>query len=250
LIIIGGIGFFVWGDVVKYKFHLKKYSFHSKIVLSTTGILIIGGWILFAIFEWNNPATIGNYGAGTKILASLFMSVSPRTAGFNTVEMASLTNGGNLLTICLMFIGGSPGSTAGGAKTTTIAVIVLSAIASAKRYSETHIFCRKFEDDAYPNAGVVISLYFALIIVCVLAICGIENAAGYSLTEILFEVVSAVATVGLSHGITANLHVVSKLILIALMFIGRVGGFTLILVFSSEKQPVTISRIAEKLIIG
>lgn len=250
LIIIGGIGFFVWGDVVRHRHHLKRYSFHSKIVLATTGFLIAVGWILFAVLEWNNPATIGNENAGTKILAALFMSVSPRTAGFNTVDMAGLTNSGNLLTMVFMFIGGSPGSTAGGIKTTTIAVFVLSAIAASRRFSETHVFKRKFEDDAYPQAGVLLTLYFTLMIVCTLIIGAVEAGKGYSFSSIMFEVISALGTVGLSHGITPQLHVVSQLILIMLMYIGRVGGFTLILVFSSEKKPVPISRVAERLIIG
>lgn len=256
LIIVGGIGFFVWGDVVKNGYHLKKYSFHSKIVLSTTGILVLVGWALFMAFEWNNPSTIGNLDAGAKVLASLFMSVSPRTAGFNTVETGGLSGAGNILTIVYMFIGGSPGSTAGGIKTTTLAVIVLSAVATSKRYSETHIFKRKFEDDAYPQAGVVIALYFAAIVLSALVICAVEGAvtaegsAAVSANQVVFEVVSAVGTVGLSCGITAGLHVVSKLILVFLMFIGRVGGFTLILVFSNERKPVSISRVAEHVIIG
>jgi trk system potassium uptake protein TrkH len=250
LIIIGGIGFFVWGDVVKNKHHIKSYSFHSKVVLSTTLGLLLAGWVLFALFEWNNPATIGNKDAGTKILAALFMSVSPRTAGFNTVDMASLTNSGSLLTLVLMFIGGSPGSTAGGIKTTTLAVFVLSAIATSKRYSETHIFNRKIEDEAYHQAGVVIALYASIIIISALAIGGIEESAGYSFDAIMFEVVSAAGTVGLSQGITSQLHIVSKLILILLMYMGRVGGYTLILVFSNERKPVKISRVAGRLIIG
>jgi trk system potassium uptake protein TrkH len=251
LIIIGGIGFFIWGDVVKYNIHFKKYSFHSKIVLSTTGILILSGWVLFAVFEWNNPATIGDYGVGTKILASLFMAVSPRTAGFNTVDIASLSNSGSLLTMIYMFIGGSPGSTAGGIKTTTIAVFFLSSIATAKRYDETHAFKRRFEDDAYHQAGVVIGLYFTLIIISVLIIGAVERESGFSLLALLFEVISAVGTVGLSYGnITPGLSIISQLIIVALMYCGRVGGFTLILIFSNEKKPVTISRVADKLIIG
>lgn len=250
LIIIGGIGFFVWGDVVRNKHRIKKYSFHSKVVLATTGALIIVGWALFMAFEWNNPLTIGNESAGTKVLASLFMSVSPRTAGFNTVDMAGLSGSGSVLTVIYMFIGGSPGSTAGGLKTTTLAVFVLSAVATSRRYTETHVFQRKFEDDAYAQAGVAVTLYLVASVVSVLIISAIEGAVGLGVQQIVFEVVSAVGTVGLSCGITAGLHVVSQLILIVLMFIGRVGGFTLILIFSNEKKPVKISRVAERLIIG
>jgi trk system potassium uptake protein TrkH len=240
----------VWGDIVKHKHHIKAYSFHSKIVLSTTAALIVVGWLLFAIFEWNNEATIGNLDVGSKILASLFMSVSPRTAGFNTVEMASLTNSGSLLTLVLMFIGGSPGSTAGGIKTTTLAVFLLCAVATSKRYSETHIFKRRVENEAYHQAGVVVALYVTLIIISALAIGGLEEGMGYSFDAILFEVVSATGTVGLSYGITAQLHILSKIILILLMYFGRVGGYTLILVFSNERKPVKISRVPDRLIIG
>lgn len=252
LIVVGGIGFFVWGDVVKHKYRIKKYCFHSKIVLSTTAALIVAGWALFAVFEWNNAETIGGLDAGSKILASLFMSVTPRTAGFNSVNVAGLTNSGSVLTTVFMFIGGSPGSTAGGLKTTTIAVLVFSAIATSKRYTETHIFKKKFEDDAYPQAGVILMLYLAAAVISVLAIGAIESGAGNALSTqaIVFEVVSASGTVGLSYGITAGLHVVSKLILILLMFIGRVGGFTFILIFSNDKKPVKISRIAERIVIG
>lgn len=254
LIIIGGIGFFVWGDVVKNRHHIRRYSFHSKIVLTTTGFLVLIGWIAFAVFEWNNPATIGNADAGTKILAALFMSVSPRTAGFNTVEMSGLSGAGHILTIVYMFIGGSPGSTAGGIKTTTLAVLVLSAIATSKRYAETHIFKRRFEDDAHSQAGAVLALYIAAAIICSLIICavegGIHGSAAVDSSFIVFEVVSAVGTVGLSCGITAGLHVVSQLILVLLMYFGRVGGFTFILVFSNERKPVSISRVAEHMIIG
>lgn len=250
LIIIGGIGFFVWGDAVKHKFKLKNYSLHAKIALATTGFLLAFGWVLFALFEWNNPATLGDKDVGTKLLASLFLSVTPRTAGFNTVNTAGLSNASGALTTVYMFIGGSPGSTAGGVKTTTIAVLLFFAVATSKRYSETHVFRRKLEDDSLSQASVIVSLYFAAIFASVLAISAIEGASGVGSDQVVFEVVSAVGTVGLSRGITAGLHVVSKLILVALMFFGRVGGYTLILVFAKERSPVTISRVAEHIIIG
>lgn len=256
LIIVGGVGFFVWSDVVKHGVHFKHYSLHSKLVLVTTGILVFVGWLLFAAFEWNNPATIGDCDVATKLFASLLMSVSPRTAGFNSVEMGGFTGAGSVLTIVYMFIGGSPGSTAGGIKTTTLAVLFSSVVATSKRYAETHVFKRRFEDDAYPQAGVVVMLYVAAVLVSTIAICAIEEAVAVDgaavgdASQIVFEVVSAVGTVGLSCGITAQLHLASRIILILLMFMGRVGGFTLILVFSNERKPVSISRVYEHVIIG
>ncbi len=249
LIIVGGIGFFVWGDIVHHGIHLKKYSFHSKVVLTVTGILIAFGWILFAVFEWNNPATIGNENAGVKILASLFMSVTPRTAGFNAVDYAGITPAGNALTTMLMFIGGSPGSTAGGIKTTTAAVFVLAMIATARRRDEIHLFKRRFENDSVAQAGAVVCLYLLVIVLSVLLIGGAEGTK-FGLDSEIFEVVSAVGTVGLSRGITPGLHAFSKVVLVILMYFGRVGGFTLVLIFSSENKPVAMSRVAERIIIG
>ncbi|MCM1546423.1 MAG: Trk family potassium uptake protein [Clostridiales bacterium] len=250
LIIIGGIGFFVWGDVVHHGIHIKKYSFHSKVVLSTTGVLIVLGWALFMAFEWNNPETIGNYGAGTKVMSSLFMAITPRTAGFASVDYANMTGAGNALTTALMMIGGSPGSTAGGLKTTTLAVFVLSMWATSRRYDEVHLYKRRFEGDASHQAGAIVCLYILIAAASTMIICAIEGADSASLGAVAFEVVSAVGTVGLSQGLTAGLHAVSKVILILLMYFGRVGGLTLVLIFSGEKKPVAISRVADKIIVG
>lgn len=249
LIVVGGIGFFVWGDVVRHGIHLKKYSFHSKVVLTTTGILIGLSWVLFMIFEWNNPGTVGEKGVGTKILATLFMAVTPRTAGFGSVDYGSMSAAGNALTTVLMFIGGSPGSTAGGIKTTTLAVFLLTALATSRRYEETHVFKRRFEGEAGAQASATVCLYVVVIITSVLLIGGVEGAK-FQLQEIVFEVVSAVGTVGLSCGITTGLTAFSQVVLVFLMIFGRVGGYTLILLFSHEKKPVAISRVAERIIIG
>ncbi len=254
LIIIGGIGFFVWGDVVHHGINVKKYSFHSKVVLTVTGVLIILGWALFMAFEWNNPATLGDKGVGTKILGSLFMSVTPRTAGFASIDYGEMSGAGNALTMVLMLVGGSPGSTAGGLKTTTLAVFLLSTLATARRKDEVHLYNRRFENDASHQSGAIVCIYILVTILSTMIICAIEGAGivgkTVSLEEVVFEVVSAVGTVGLTQGITAGLHAASKVILVLLMFFGRVGGFTLVLVFSGEKKPVTISRVAERIIVG
>ena len=249
LIIIGGIGFFVWGDVVHHGIHIKKYSFHSKVVLTTTGVLIVLGWALFMAFEWNNPGTIGNWGVGTKIMSSLFMSVTPRTAGFAAVDYGSMSGAGNALTMTLMLIGGSPGSTAGGLKTTTLAVFVLSMWATSRRYDEVHLYKRRFETDASHQAGAIVCLYILIAVASTMLLCAVEGV-NMPLDKAAFEVVSAIATVGLSQGITAGLHAFSKVLLVMLMFFGRVGGFTLVLIFSGEKKPVALSRVADKIIVG
>lgn len=253
LIVIGGIGFFVWGDVVHHGIFIKRYSFHSKVVLSTTLGLIVLGWALFMACEWNNPATIGNYGVGAKIMSTLFMAITPRTAGFAALEYGNMSGAGNALTMALMLIGGSPGSTAGGLKTTTLAVFVLATLATARRDNEVHLFNRRFENDASHQAGSIVCIYILVAVVSTIIICAIEGAGisgGVPLDSIAFEVVSAIGTVGLSHGITAGLHIATKIILILLMFFGRVGGFTLMLIFTGENKPVAISRVPDKIIIG
>ncbi|MDE6690478.1 MAG: Trk family potassium uptake protein, partial [Clostridia bacterium] len=247
------IGFFVWGDVVHHGIHIKKYSFHSKVVLSTTLGLIILGWALFMAFEWNNPATIGNYGAGSKVMSSLFMAITPRTAGFASVYYENMSGAGNALTMALMLIGGSPGSTAGGLKTTTLAVFILATVATARRENEVHLYNRRFENDASHQAGAIVCIYILVTVLSTIIICAIEGAGisgGVPLEKIAFEVVSAVGTVGLSQNLTASLHAASKVILILLMFFGRVGGFTLVLIFTGEKKPVSLSRVADKIIVG
>lgn len=250
LIIIGGIGFFVWGDVVKFGIRFKKYSLHSKLALTVTGALLLGGWALFLIFEWNNPSTLGEKSVGIKILASFFLAVTPRTAGFNIVNYSEMTAAGSGLTVILMFIGGSPGSTAGGIKTVTLAVCVLSLIANCHRYEEIHIFNRRLENEAPAQASAVVCLYIMLAVLSVIIISAIEVNSAVTLEDSIFEVVSAIATVGLTRGITPTLHVASKLILVFLMYLGRLGGFTIILIFGGEKKPVPMSRVPEKLLIG
>lgn len=249
LIIIGGIGFFVWGDIVKNGIHVTKYTLHTKIVLTVTAVLVFVGWLLFALIEWNNPDTIGNESVGTKLLATLFMSVTPRTAGFNNVDYANMSAAGILLSDMLMFVGGSPGSTAGGVKTTTMVVFLLSAISVARRKDEVHLFKRRFEKDAAVQACAVVCLYLFLIVASCIIILAAEGDA-FTLEEVSFEVLSAVNTVGLSMGITAKLGIVSKLVLMLLMTLGRVGGFTFILLFAGEKKPVTISCVSEKIMVG
>ncbi len=248
LILIGGIGFFVWHDVKKHKWRLRRYSLHAKTALITTAILTLLGWLLFALFEWNNPQTIGNFSVGGKLISSLFMSVTPRTAGFATVNYANLTQGSSILTIVYMFIGGSPGSTAGGIKTTTLAVLIIAAIATARRKEETVAFGKRYDGEVVFQASAIIVLYVTATLIGVICLCFAEPQA--SLTAIVTEVVSALCTVGLSANLTPELTVFSQIVICLLMFFGRVGGYTFILIFSSQRKAVKIIHPKEDVMVG
>ena len=182
-----------------------------------------------------------------KVLASLFQSVSPRTAGFNTVDLSKLSESGNLLTDFLMLIGGSPGSTAGGIKTTTVAVLFLSALSSAKGRMRVNAFRYSIDRETLRQASSVVMIYLALALTAILTLCAIEP---FSLKEITFEVCSAVGTVGLTLGVTPQLGAVSRLILILLMYAGRLGGLTFVLLFSERRSEPPIERPAGKILIG
>ena len=245
LIIIGGIGFFVWSDIISNRFKFKKYQLHTKVVLATTGILLLSGTVLFFVFEYNYA--FKDLSIGDKILASLFQSVTPRTAGFAAVDQSKLSESGSILTIIFMFIGGSPGSTAGGIKTTTVAVMVLSVIAYAQEDHDVTAFKRKIEDKMVRRSCAIIFIYFIFVLTATLIICMFEP---YSVIDILFETVSAVGTVGLSMGITAQLTVLSRIILIVLMFAGRVGALSFVLALAGKQNVAHLERPTGKIMIG
>lgn len=219
LIILGGLGFFVWNDLTCFR---KKMELHTKIVLVTTSVLLILGFITFFIFEFNNPETMGNMNIWQKMMASLFQSTTLRTAGFNTIDQAALTPPSMVMSILLMFIGGSPGSTAGGIKTVTIAVLILTCISVLRGRSNVVVSMRKINNRCIMNAVTmfVFGMVFVALGTFVLAV---SNGA----MEAAFEAISAFATVGLSTGITQELDIFSKIVLIFLMFFGRVGLITL-----------------------
>ncbi len=219
LIVVGGIGFNVWRDIVKKKNNIRKYSLQTKIVLLTTSILITLPALYFYLFEFN-------FLQGTdRILASLFQSITTRTAGFNTMSFASMSEVGKAMSIMLMLIGGSPGSTAGGMKTTTFAVLIISTIAIFRQENEAHIFDRRIEIQTVKNAITIFMLYLCLFIAASFIICTLENIP---LLDSMFEVASAIGTVGLTLGHTPHLSNVSRIIIIMMMFLGRVGGLTFI----------------------
>ena len=246
LIVIGGIGFIVWSDVIKFKFNLKKYELHSKIVLTATASLIIVGALVFFVFESKN-GVLANSSIKESILVSLFQSVTPRTAGFNTINWADITQGTSLFTIFLMLVGGSPGSTAGGMKTTTLVVLIMSAVASSRQQNGITIFKRKLDGETVKQASAVFTLYFTGFLVGSLLLCYFEpNSA----IVIMFEVSSALGTVGSSMGITTTLCSVSKVVIMILMYAGRVGALTLMLTLSAKKKTAPIERPTEKILIG
>jgi len=245
LIIIGGLGFLVWSDIAKNRFNLKKYSLHSKIVLTATTALIVGGTVFFFITE--NNAALAGMSFPEKLLHAFFLSASPRTAGFNAVDLGELSQSGKLMTIVFMLIGGSPGSTAGGIKTTTIVVLVVGAISFAKGSSGICIFKRRLDDDDVKRAAAILSIYIIIIIIAVSVLCMIEP---FPLDDMVFEVASAVGTVGLTLGITPSLSLVSKIILIILMFGGRIGALSLAMVLAEKRVPILTDRPVEKILIG
>ncbi|MBE6955275.1 MAG: potassium uptake protein, TrkH family [Ruminococcaceae bacterium] len=227
LVIIGGLGFFVWEDLWNYRSR-RKLSVHTKMVLLISGFLILLGWGLFAVAEWTNDATIGSFSPSEKILVSLFQSVSPRTAGFATIDQASLTDVSKMMTMTLMFIGGSSGSTAGGVKTVTVGVLFLAALYTARGKKEPHVFGRTISREQINQALSVFLIMMGLAAIGSFLLCFLEQAP---FLDCAYETVSALATVGLSTGLTGELCAVSKIILIIYMFFGRVGVMTISLGF-------------------
>jgi trk system potassium uptake protein TrkH len=245
LIILGGMGFIVLDDIRMHRFNAHKYSLHTKITLSVSGMLILLGFVLFYVFE--NNGQLADFTFGEKIIASLFQSVTPRTAGYNSIDTSGLTEASVLLTIALMFIGGSSGSTAGGIKTSTLAILVMSAVSSIRRTNSMTIYKRTINDKTFRYAASIVSIYLFMIIAAAVIICAVEPV---SLKEALFESTSALGTVGLSLGITPALGITAKTVITFLMFAGRLGWITLLLAFAKKHIAPTIKRPGEKILIG
>ncbi len=241
LIIIGGLGFITWEDVKNHGIHVRKYRMQSKVILTTTIILIMLPALYFFFFEFSG------FSMKERILASFFQSVTPRTAGYNTVDLNRMTEGAQGILIVLMLIGGSPGSTAGGMKTTTMAVLIATAISVFKRKEDPQYFGRRIANETIKYAATVFLMYISLFFVGALVISAIEQIP---LIDCLYETASAVGTVGLTLGITPHLTTVSKVILIMLMYFGRVGGLTLIFAALSEKGTNLSKLPQEKITVG
>lgn len=246
LILVGGIGFLVWEDALRWKWHISRYRLHSKVVLAAAVALVAGGTLFMFLFEYGKPSMEGK-NLGEQILCSFFQAVTPRTAGFNTMDLNQLSPSSQMLMVCLMFIGGSPGSTAGGIKTTTMTILLLTIWTEFKKRKDVELFKRRVEGEVIRHAACILMFYGSLAFVSSMIICAVE---GIGAKEVIFEVVSALCTVGLSLGITAEVGVLSHVILILLMFIGRVGGITILIAFSSRLSAIPSKLPTEKIAVG
>lgn len=246
LILIGGTGFFVWDDITVNKLKFSKYKLHTKLVLISTAVLVVSGTLFFFMTE--RDTVLEGLRIGSKIKASAFMAVTPRTAGFNTTDIASMSSSGKLLTIILMFIGGNPGSTAGGVKTTTVIIFLLSAWSSLKNRSEINIMKRRLESDVLKRAASVITINITLIIISMLLMSAAQPEL--DLSDLAIEIFSAIDTVGMSTGITRELNTFSRYIVIFLMYCGRVGSLSFALLFTEQKTPDSLLNPVEKINIG
>ncbi len=252
LIVIGGIGFAVAFDIGnKFTKHRRKMSFHSKLVLSITAFLIFVPALLFGIFEWNNPGTIGSFNTWDKIVNCLFQSITPRTAGFATYDMSLLKPQSRMLTDVLMLIGGSPASTAGGIKTTTLFVALLAIFRRSNSKGDVVFMKKQIPNKLIRKSTRIVNLALLITFVSTFLIVIIEGGS-VTIGAAMFEVISALSTVGLSLGITPGLALLSKLLLILLMFVGRVGAITLLVAFVGKMKSINeeIEYPDSKIMIG
>lgn len=241
LIVIGGIGFMTWDDIRSHKLHVRKYRMQSKVIITTTAALIAAAAGYFFFFEFSYMQF------PVRFWSSMFQAITPRTAGFNTVDLTSISESGLAVMILLMLVGGSPGSTAGGMKTTTFAVLLSTSVSVFHRKQHTHFFGRRITDDTIRNAATILMMYLVLFLGGGIVISRME---GIPLLTALYETASAVGTVGLSLGITAQLGTVSQTILIMLMYFGRVGGLTLIFAALPGNQGTSSRFPQERLTVG
>lgn len=241
LIITGGIGFLTWEDIKTNKWHIRHYRMQSKVIFSATAILILVPTAYFFFFEFSDLEL------GKRFLVSLFQAVTPRTAGFNTVNASELSQTGNTVVTVLMLIGGAPGSTAGGMKVTTIAVLFATTLSVFRKRDSAHIFGRRILDDAIKNAATILVMYVTLFVLGAMVISSIE---GLPITTCLYETASAIGTVGLTMGITPSLGAVSRIILIFLMYMGRVGGLTIVFATLSSAQKNLVKFPQETITVG
>jgi len=256
LIILGGIGYIVWWDVVRVLRNLKRQglrcfkglTLQSKLALCMTVFLILGGAVLIFIFEYNNPLTMAGCSILDRIQLSMFQSVTTRTAGFATIPQQNLTNASSIISLLLMFIGGSPAGTAGGIKTVTMAVLVASAFASIRNKNEVAFFNRTIPKEAISKSVAIMSMSFATAFVATVLLSAVTDVPAL---DVMYETVSATATVGLSRGLTAALNIWGKIIIIITMYLGRIGPISLAIAFSMRKEKSNIiNNPIEDIVVG
>lgn len=246
LIVVGGIGFFVWDDIKRKKFHPGKYMLHTKMTLFMTAALLIGGTLIYWIFERNH--LLADMNLKDQILASAFSSVTARTAGFNTIDTGALTGASKLFTMVLMFIGGSPGSTAGGVKTVTIMVLLVYVWSNLRASKGVNIFHRRMDDDVIRKASNVVVISALMAVMASVLICFLQPRL--PVEDVLFEVFSAIGTVGMTTGITRELCTASRIIIILLMYCGRIGSMSFALSFTERRKVAPVQLPVEKIMIG
>ena len=256
LIVLGGVGYIVWWDVIRvfknFKKErikcLKRLTLHSKIVLSATMILIFGGALAIFAFEYSNPLTMANYSLFEKIQASFFQSITTRTAGFATIPQENLTNASAIVCLLLMFIGGSPVGTAGGVKTITIVVLFATAYSVIKNKKEVSLFNRNISRQAVKKSVAVTFMSFLIVFFSTVLLACVTNAPAL---DIIYETISATATVGLTRNLTSSLGVIGKLIIIITMYLGRIGPISLAVSFNSNREkPNVIKNPTEEISVG
>ena len=245
LIQVGGLGFLVWDDLIRCRWKVGHWRLHTKIVIVTSALLTFGGALLFFFFEAN--ATGGDMGTGARIWTALFASVTARTAGFNTVSIPDMAGASKLLTIFLMVVGGSPGSTAGGVKTTTLAVIVLFTFASFRGREKPTAFGRSISVDTFRKSCGVLFFNIGIALVAAIILCTCQP---FDPVDAVFEVVSAIGTVGMSAGITQSLCGLSSMVIALLMFLGRVGSVSFAVALLEKRSDPPVEYPVEEITVG
>ena len=244
LIIVGGVGFVVWNDLIESRFRIKELHLHTRAVLFSTFLLLLVGTVAFAGLEYNG--TMRSMNIGARILSSFFQSVTPRTAGFNSIDIVSLTDGSKFVTMLLMLIGAAPGGTGGGIKVTTFAVITAAVLAQLKGREDVNLFRFRVETDAIRRAYSGAAVYLSMTVGGILILC----AQGQPLTEATFEALSAIGTVGLTAGITPTLAPLSQIAIILLMYAGRVGSLTVFMAVARSTHSGRLRNPSGKIIVG
>ena len=245
LIVIGGLGFVVWDDLLKNRLRVRRYRFQTRLVLVSSGVLLLGGAAALWLLERNY--TNAGRPVGEQLLTALFGSATARTAGFNTVDTAALSDGGKLVTILLMFVGGSPGSTAGGVKTTSVAVLLVAVLSLVRHKQCPNVLGRRITDDTLQKALAVVGINLSLALLGTVLLCGTQDIP---LSDALFECFSAIGTVGMSTGITRQLNTLSATVIALLMFVGRVGSVSFAMAFVEKRARAAVSYPTEELTIG